>query len=138
MSNGTAYKTKAEAQKAFKAKHGSKYTSKYTSEPTTRPSHIPQTTTHNGQTVNINYNQAQGGYGHWSGGGPGIGTWIMYDALSDAVMYNALMSNHGYHYGGAPAPVYATTGGVNMFFQIMLGGLIVVMGIGFLLVMFKV
>ena len=52
-----------------------------------------------------------GGYGYWSGGGPGIGTWMMYDMMSDAVMMNAMMSNRGYHVG--PAPVVHAGHGYN-------------------------
>ena len=109
VQNGTAFKTKEAAAKDFKSKHASKYTNKYEKEPTTRPNHIPQTTQHNGQQVNINYNQSQGGYGHWSGGSPGIGTWIMYDAMSDMVMMSILMNQNNYHVGPAPTTQYQTT-----------------------------
>lgn len=112
---GTAFKSRSEAQTAFKQKHSEQYTSKFAAEPKTRPAHIPQSTTVNNKTYNINYDQSRGGYGYWNGGGPGLGTWIMYDMFSDAIMMNAMMSNHGYYYGAAPvasvAPVAPVTTG---------------------------
>lgn len=86
------------ADNAKETAKGGKYTSQYDKEPATRPAHIP--TTYNNNT--IVYNPSQGGYGYWSGGGPGLGTWIMYDMLSDAAMISAMSHNHGYYHG----PVY--------------------------------
>lgn len=107
VQSGTAFKTKSAAQADFKQKYATQYTSKYTSEPTTRPSHIPQTyKTTDGKTVNITYNQNSGGYGYWSGGGPGIGTFLMYDMMTDAIMMDAMMSQHHYHVGGPPAVIH--------------------------------
>lgn len=111
VSNGTAFKTKDAAQADFKSKYASKYTSKYDTKPETRPAHIPETTkTADGKTVNITYNQQGGGYGYYSGGGPGLGTFIMYDMMSDAIMMNAMMSNHNYNVGGPPAVVHHNSG----------------------------
>jgi hypothetical protein len=92
VKQGTAFSSKAEAQSAFKQKYASQYTSKYTTPPATRPSHIPATTTVGGKTVNVTYNQSYGGYGYTNG----LGAFILYDAMSDAIMMNALMSNHNY------------------------------------------
>ena len=37
-----------------------------------------------------------------------LGTWMMFDAMSDAIVMNSLMSKHGYYHGdpyeAAPAP----------------------------------
>ena len=91
--SGTAFSSKADAQKAFKEKHADKYKSTYATKPATRPDHIPQTTTGpNGNTYNITYNQNQGGYGYTNS----LGAFIMYDAMSDAVMMSALMSRNNY------------------------------------------
>lgn len=125
VKNGTAFKTKAEAQKDFKSKYASKYTSKYDKEPATRPSHIPQTSQVDGKTVNITYNQASGGYGYWGGGGPGLGTFIMYDMMSDAIMMNAMMNNQGYHYGPAPPVVVEPSSG-SSFLGFVIGFVILV------------
>lgn len=100
---------KQKAQAAFKAKHGAKYTQKSTpgkAAPKTRPEHIPATTQVGGKTVNVNYNINQGGYGHWSGGGMGLGTFMMYNMMSDAIMMNTMMGRNNYHYGGMYAPVH--------------------------------
>lgn len=87
-----------------------KYTSSYASQPATRPGHIPQTTVVGGTQTTIIYNQAGGGYGHWGGGGPGLGTFIMYNAMADMAMrpyYNRQMASAGYMYG--PRPVVRTS-----------------------------
>jgi len=103
---GTA-KPRPEQIQEFKAKNASKYTSEYKQEPKTRPEHIPQTYTSGGNSYNIVYNPGRG-YGYWSGG-PGLGTFMLYDAMSDAIMLNALMSRPAV----APVytPVYGSGGG---------------------------
>lgn len=108
-SSGKAYTSKSEALSAFKTKNaeatkaGGKYTSQYKTKPETRPEHIPQTyKAQNGTTYNITYNQNSGGYGYWNGGGPGLGTFIMYDVMSDAIILNHLMSKQGYYYDQPP------------------------------------
>lgn len=101
--SGTVFKTRESAIADFKTKKADTYTSKFASEPTTRPSYIPQTYKSNGTSYNITYNQSVGGYGYWSGGGPGIGTFLLYDALSDAVMLNTLMDRDNYYVGNAPS-----------------------------------
>jgi hypothetical protein len=44
-----------------------------------------------------------GGYGYYH---PGLGTWLLYDALADAAMSDSIMYERGYYWGGAP--VYVT------------------------------
>jgi hypothetical protein len=58
-----------------------------------------------GRTVNIVYNPSLGGYGYLH---PTLGTWMLFDALSDAATTNALMSSRGYYWGGSP--VYLSHG----------------------------
>ena len=102
---GTLFKSKSQAQSAFKQKFGSQYkqTPKpNTPEPAKRPDYIPKQTTVGGKTVNVTYNQNVGGYGYWSGGGPGLGAFLLYDAMSDAVMMNTLMHRHNYVVGAPP------------------------------------
>lgn len=98
--NGTSFKSKADAQKAFKEKYATQYTSKYATKPATRPSHIPSTYSTGGKTYNVTYNSSYGGYGYM---GPS-GSWIMYNAMADAVMYDTLMRRHNYYY----TPSYVT------------------------------
>lgn len=99
VKSGKAFSTRDAAVADFKAKNASTYTSKYASEPSVRPSHIPSSYTSNGKTYNITYNSSVGGYGYWNGGGPGLGTFMLYDAMSDAVMMNTLMSRDNYYIG---------------------------------------
>lgn len=109
--NGTVFKDRKSASADFKKKNAAKYTSTYDSKPTTRPGHIPQTTMVGGNSTTIIYNQSGGGYGYWGSGGPGIGTFIMYNAMSDLAMrpyYNRQMMSAGYHYG--PRPVVGMSG----------------------------
>lgn len=94
-SQGTLYNSRADATKAFQSKFGSQYTSKYPTQPATRPSHIPQTTTVNGQQYDVRYNPQYGGYGYMMGGG-----WRPYSVWGDAAMMGLLMSSHGYAWGG--------------------------------------
>ena len=98
--NGTAFKSKSQAQAAFKKANASKYTSKYTTKPATRPSHIPQTTSVGGKTYNVIYNQQYGGYGYM-----GVSGWIMYDAMTDMAMLSILMSRNNYYYDTTPAVI---------------------------------
>lgn len=95
VKSGTAFKTRDDAVKDFSAKHGSKYTSTFPKEPVTRPAHIPQTTTVGGQSYNVNYNPQYGGYGYTNS----LGTWMMFDALTDAATMTMLMNNHNYYVG---------------------------------------
>jgi hypothetical protein len=104
--SGTVFKTRESAIADFKAKEADTYTSKFTAEPAKRPDYIPQTYKANGTNYNITYNQSVGGYGYWSGGSPGIGSFLLYDALSDAVMMNTLMDRDHYYVGDAPPVVY--------------------------------
>jgi hypothetical protein len=117
--SGTVFKTRESAVADFKAKKATTYTSKFATEPTKRPDHIPQTYKANGTSYNITYNQNVGGYGYWNGGGPGLGTFMLYDALSDAVMMNTLMDRDHYYVGDAPTVVsHSNTG--STFLTVML------------------
>lgn len=93
--SGVIAHPRSEQINKFKAEYASKYTSKYPNEPKTRPSHIPTTYSENGKNYNITYNSNYGGYGYWSGG-PGLGTFILYDVMRDSIMLSALTNNHGY------------------------------------------
>lgn len=92
---GKTFQTRDAAVADFKTKEAPKYTSRYTAEPSTRPQHIPQS--YNNQT--IVYNQQGGGYGYWGGGGPGLGTFMLYDIIQDEVNMQRMMSNSNYHIG---------------------------------------
>jgi len=104
--NGTSKMTKQQSMDKFKSDPAmkSKYTSKYASKPATRPSHVPATTSVGGKTVNITYNQAGGGYGYMNT----LGTFMMYDMMSDALMRDRMMTNNGYLYSGHPSVVGTT------------------------------
>lgn len=111
-STGKTFSSKQAAVSDFKAKYagetkaGGKFSSQYKSEPAKRPDHIPATTSVGGQNVNVQYNGGMGGYGYYH---PSLGTWMMYDALSDAMMMNALMHREGYvvgHHGGGTTVVH--------------------------------
>lgn len=136
--NGTLFKSKSAAVSDFKSKYASKYSNKFTSQPTTRPEYIPQTYRSGGHTYNITYNQGHGGYGYWSGGGPGLGTWMMYDMMSDAIMMNAMMNHQGYYVQSpvVDAPVVVESSGhffttlVGIFVLILIFIVIVIVGVG--------
>ncbi len=102
--SGTLYSTKAEAQSAFSSRYASQYGSTFQSEPATRPNWIPQSTLVGGQSVNVTYNPGLGGYAYLH---PTLGTWMLYNAMSDAIMLDSLMNHHNYYYG---APVYMSHG----------------------------
>jgi len=113
VKSGKTFSTRESAVADFKAKEATKYTSRYTTEPSTRPSYIPQRYGNN----TIIYNQSGGGYGYYSGGGPGLGTFILYDMMSDAVMLNSVMSRNNYYVGNPPpATVTVQTGSSIGFF----------------------
>jgi cytoskeletal protein RodZ len=97
--NGTAFKTPAEAQNAFKAKYASTYTSKYATEPAQRPAYIPQSTNVGGTTYNITYNQSSGGYGYMNT----LGSFILYDMMTDSMQMNHIMAQNNYV---VDSPVY--------------------------------
>ena len=101
--SGKVVPNKAEARGAFKKDKAmaGKYPSKYDKKPATRPSHIPQTYSVNGQSVNVTYNVGHGGYGYMNPGTGLFAAYIFADMASDAMMMNAMQSN-GYHVGGPP------------------------------------
>jgi hypothetical protein len=98
--NGTLFTSKTEASAAFKSRYAKDYSNTFASEPAARPSYIPGSYSVGGRDVNIVFNQGLGGYGYIH---PLLGTWILYDALSDAAMADRLMYERGYYWGGAPA-----------------------------------
>lgn len=108
--NGTTFKSKDAATAAFKAKEAGKYPSKYPTQPAKRPEHIPSTTMVNGKSVNVTYNVERGCYGY--GSGPGLGTFIAYNMMSDAIMRDRYMARS--HYMVQPVmvqqPVVVRTG----------------------------
>jgi hypothetical protein len=103
--NGTLFSSKAEASSAFRSRYAKDYSTRFASEPAARPSYIPSSYSVGGRSVNVVYNAGLGGYGYLH---PILGTWILYDALSDAAMMDQAMSSRGYYYGGAP--VYVSHG----------------------------
>lgn len=110
VKSGKTFQTREAAVNDFKATKASTYTSRYTSEPPTRPQYIPNSYRSNdGHTYNITYNQSGGGYGYWGGGGPGLGTFMLYDLASDAIMMNTMMDRDHYYVGNAPTPVTSST-----------------------------
>ena len=111
--NGTAFKTKKEAQTAFKKNNAKKYPSTYKTEPSKRPEHIPQTTKGpDGNTYNVNYNMNQGGYGYTNS----LGTFIAFDAMTDLIVLNSLMSQNNYVVNSQHVPhttqVHHTSSGI--------------------------
>lgn len=122
--SGLAFTSKTAAIDHFKTQNSSKYTTKFTAEPKTKPSYIPAATNVGGKTVNVTYNQTNGGYGYIH---PVTGAWMMYDVMSDMVMMNMLMSNHGYHVGPAPVQTVhqgSVIGAVLSFVIVLFAGFI--------------
>lgn len=105
---GTTFQNRSQAESAFRQRNAGQYSSRYTQQPATRPSHIPQSTRVDGRNVNVTYNAGLGGYGYLH---PTLGTWILYDAMTDAAMMSVLMSRGGYYYGAAPGTYYGGGGG---------------------------
>ncbi len=103
--SGTLFASKTEASRAFRNSYGRDYASTFASEPQVRPSYIPSSAMVGGRNVNIVYSPALGGYGYLH---PLLGTWMLYDALSDAAMLDRAMYGRGYYWGGAP--VYVSHG----------------------------
>lgn len=123
--NGTHYKSRADATKAFKDSKGTEIKAanpvKFDSKPATRPSYVPASTSAGGNTYNITYNQSHGGYGYM-----GVaGTWMMYDIMSDAAFMNAQMRSHGYAYG-QPQVYHASAPGFAMIFGIVFGAIFLI------------
>ena len=102
--SGTAYASREQAVDSFKTKYAKEFTTKFQEEPKARPAYIPPTYTpsSNSPSHTVVYNQRYGGYGYWDGGGPNLGTFILYDALTDAAVTSNLMTQKGYYYGPPP------------------------------------
>lgn len=105
---GTTFQNRTQAESAFRQRNAGQYPSRYATQPSSRPSHVPQSTRVDGRNVNVAYNAGLGGYGYRH---PTLGTFILYNAMTDAVMMNALMSRGGYYYGAAPGTYYGGGGG---------------------------
>lgn len=109
VKSGKAFTTKESATADFKAKHGNEFSTKFKSEPATRPAYIPSRYRSGGRDYDISYNPSFGGYGYWNGGGPGLGTFLLYDAISDtanAALIASAMNNKGYYIGPKPPNPY--------------------------------
>ena len=92
-----------------------------------RPTYIPPTyTTSSGTTTTIFYEPTRRGYGYWSGGGIGLGDFILYDMLADAAASHRVMAQKGY-YVGSPPPVDAGVWFVVIILSII--GLFIVIGL---------
>lgn len=130
--SGKAFTTKSAAEADFKAKSAAKYTSTYKSEPTTRPSHIPTTTTVGGSNVNVSYNSQYGGYGYMH---PSLGTWMMYDMISDAAMMGVMMQRDGYYVGAQPTVIHHSSSGT-MALSIVLAIVIIFVSITVAVIIF--
>ncbi len=102
--SGTLFSTREAASTAFRSQYAAQYGSRFAAEPATRPAYIPATTMAGGRSVNIVYSPTLGGYGYFH---PGLGTWMLYDALADTAIANSLMAQHRYYWG---APVYLSHG----------------------------
>jgi hypothetical protein len=136
--SGTAFSSKSSAQKDFKTKHSAKYKSTYTSKPTIRPDHIPTSTKGaNGNTYNVTYNQGGGGYGYTNS----LGAFIMYDAMSDAIMMNSLMHRNNYvvnsSHGQHTTVHHTNHGGFGTVFLCIFIGLVIAILIVFGISVFK-
>ena len=105
---GTTFQNRSQAESAFRQRNAGQFPSRYATQPSTRPNHIPQSTRVDGRNVNVTYNAGLGGYGYLH---PTLGTWILYNAMTDAAMMSILMSRGGYYYGGAPGTYYGGGGG---------------------------
>jgi hypothetical protein len=121
--SGTVFKTRESAVADFKAKKATTYTSKFATEPTKRPDHIPQTYKANGTSYNITYNQNVGGYGYWNGGGPGLGSFLLYDLLQDEINLNRVMDSQHYYVGNAPVIESNSSSGWTVFWIIVCSAL---------------
>lgn len=99
LKSGKAFTTREAAVADFKAKNANTFVNKFKAEPTTRPNYIPAKYRDGGKTYDVVYNKNTGGYGYWSGGGPNMGTWMMYDTLSDMTMMNSMMARQNYYVG---------------------------------------
>lgn len=129
VKSGKTFTTREAAVADFKAKEAPKYSSKFTAEPSKRPDHIPSNYRGtDGKTYNITYNQQGGGYGYYSGGGPGLGTFMLYDLASDAIMMETVARRSNNYYIGNPPPATVTvqTGSSIGF----LGWILILSGIG--------
>lgn len=110
MKAGTAFKDQSSAMNDFKAKNGSRYQNNFKTEPAVRPNYIPGRTNVNGQDRDVIFVQGRG-YGYYDS----LGTFMMYDAMSDMMMMNMLMSHSNYHYPNMPVyQAVQTTGTVMM------------------------
>ena len=104
---GKAFPSKDAAIEDWKKKNTGKYESKFTTEPSVKPSYIPNTYTgSNGYSAPISYNQQYGGYGYMDA----LGTFILWDALTDIAFQDNQIQQAGYYIGNPPtAPPVAAT-----------------------------
>lgn len=123
--SGKVFTSREQATNDFKTKYAKEFTTKFPEEPKARPAYVPPTYAPSSKEspYTVVYNQRYGGYGYWNGGGPNLGTFILYDALTDSTVSNNLMTQKGYYYGPQPS-----AGNVLLVIGIIFG-LIVIGGI---------
>lgn len=95
---GTAFNSRSEAERAFERDNASRFPTTFQTAPQTRPDYVPQTTTVDGRNYDVSYNPRYGGYGYMRDG-----TWMAYNVFRDITMLNLLMGRSGYVYGGQAA-----------------------------------
>lgn len=103
--SGKAFESRSAAVADFKAQNANKYPSTFKEKPAQRPDYIPEKTTVGGNTYNVTYNQDRGGYGYMNS----LGTWMMFDALTDVATMSMLMDRQGYYVGSPPIVGTGTT-----------------------------
>jgi hypothetical protein len=91
---GTAFSSRAEAERAFQRDYANRYPSTFSREPAQRPNYIPSQTTVDGRSYDVAYNPQYGGYGFMRDG-----TWMAYNVFRDVALLGLLMRQNSYVYG---------------------------------------
>ena len=100
-----SFKTKTDADNAYRQEQASKYSNTFTSEPKTRPDYIPSNITYHGSSYHVVY--YGGHYGYYCGG-----SWTPLDLATYMVVTDAMLRNSGDYYDGdnyGTPPVSMTT-----------------------------
>ena len=136
--SGKVFQSRDQAVNKWKTENAGKFENKFTTPPAKKPDYIPNTySSPTGYSAPISYNQQYGGYGYMDA----LGTFILWDAMTDIAFQNNHMNQSGYYVGNAPKePIFVQPEerfpwgtfviGVLMVLVIGIGGLFFVFGFG--------
>lgn len=129
--SGKVFQSRDQAVNKWKTENAGKFENKFTTPPAKKPDYIPNTySSPTGYSAPVSYNQQYGGYGYMDA----LGTFILWDAMTDIAFQNNHMNQSGYYVGNAPKePIYVQPEEKSSWGTFIIGGIcgiLMILGLG--------